>query len=238
MKIALIGYGKMGRTIHGILLERGHKVSTIVDKDNLEDIHEISKENTDVSIEFTNPRSALGNISLCLKNKVPVISGTTGWHQELPAVQAIVKKTGGCFFHSSNFSLGVNIFFKLNRFLAGIMDSYQEYSPTIHEAHHTEKIDAPSGTAITLANDLIEELSLPDQWINQKSNDKTKIGITSARRPNVAGTHIVSYHSKIDTLELKHKANTREGFATGAVLVAEWIPNRTGTLTMDDFIKI
>ena len=227
----------MGKVIHDLLTARGHQVSFIIDQENRQQLEEIKPENTDVAIEFSRPESAFSNIKACLRQGVKVVSGTTGWLDHLPEIEQLVKDTNGTFFYASNFSLGVNLFFKLNRQLAQLMETH-EYEVSMTEIHHTEKLDQPSGTAITLAEGIMSENSSKSDWINEESTDKTKLSIISERKPNVPGTHTVSYTSAEDTIEITHTANSRKGFALGAVKVAEWIKDHQGLLDMDDFLKI
>ena len=237
MNIALIGYGKMGKSIEKIAANRGHHISSIVDFDNQEKLSEIATDNTDVAIEFSNPSSAFDNVAACLRQKVPVISGTTGWLDQLPDIEALCLAQKGTFLTASNFSLGVNIFFKLNEWLTQIMRQYPDYKINIDETHHLQKLDKPSGTAITLAEGIITSHPHYDRWAldTSKEND---LKIASFRQAEVAGKHVVTYKSAIDNLQITHEADSREGFALGAVLVAEWIQDKKGIFTMNDFIKI
>ncbi len=241
MNIMIIGYGKMGKTIEGIARERGHTVVAKIDVENREDaLQNLDTSQVQAAIEFTQPDAAPHNIRFCLKNAIPVVSGTTGWMKEKPAIEDYCIEQNGTFFYASNFSIGVNIFFKLNEFLAGIMKNYPDYAPEIEEIHHTQKKDAPSGTAITLAEGMLKQLPKKNDWHLQGrsvENPDQNIPITSVREGSVPGTHTVSYRSGIDDIEIKHQAHGREGFALGAVLVAEWIKNKKGILGMDDFIK-
>lgn len=241
MNILILGYGKMGKTIEKIAVNRGHKIIEKVDVDHREEVlNKLSPQNIDVAIEFTQPEAAPANIRYCLKNNIPVVSGTTGWLKEKPAIEDYCIENNGTFFYASNFSIGVNIFFRLNQFLAKMMNAYPDYEPSMLEIHHTQKKDAPSGTAITLAEGMLKELTHKNDWYlvedNGNSSEKN-IPITSEREGDVPGTHVVKYHSEIDDIEIKHTAHGREGFALGAVLVAEWLQNKKGILSMDDFIK-
>ena len=227
----------MGKVIHELLTARGHQISIIIDQDNPHQLQEMSPENTDVAIEFSRPETAFANITACLNQGVKVVSGTTGWLDHLSEVEKLVAKTNGAFFYASNYSLGVNLFFKLNRKLAQLMDA-SDYEVSMTEIHHTEKLDQPSGTAITLAEGILQENDILSNWINEKSTDNTKLSIISERKPNVPGTHTVSYTSEEDTIEITHIANSRKGFALGAVKVAEWIKDQKGMLAMEDFLKI
>jgi len=237
MNIALVGYGKMGKAIEQILIERGHNVSYIIDGENAEEINAIKPDNTDVVIEFTSPESAYQNIMTCLKNGVAVISGSTGWLDKYEEVKKYVLSNNGAFFYGSNYSLGVNIFFKLNKVLAQLMDG-KDYKASMLEIHHTQKLDAPSGTAITLAEGMIDNLSKKEGWVNDQTNDIDKIGIISERTENVPGTHDVQYESEVDTLKISHVAHSRKGFALGAVIAAEWVKDKEGVFSMDDLLNL
>lgn len=241
MNILILGYGKMGQTIEKIAVERGHTIIGKVDiEKRVEILEKLNPQEVDVAIEFTQPDAAPSNIRYCLKNSIPVLSGTTGWLKEKSSIEDYCIEQNGTFFYASNFSIGVNIFFRLNQFLAGMMNAYPDYQPTLEEIHHTQKKDAPSGTAITLAEGMLKSLSGKNDWhLEGRPTDhpEQNIPITSKREGDVAGTHIVKYKSSIDEIEIKHTAHGREGFALGAVLVAEWLKNKKGILNMDDFIK-
>lgn len=227
----------MGKVIHELLTAREHQISFIIDQENSSQLEELNSDNTDVAIEFSRPESAFSNITACLRQGVKVVSGTTGWLDHLPDIEALIKEKNGTFFYASNYSLGVNLFFKLNRKLAQLMEAH-DYEVNMTEIHHTEKLDQPSGTAITLAEGILEENQTKSDWINEESTDNTKLSIISERKPNVPGTHTVSYTSAEDSIEITHTANSRKGFALGAVKVAEWIKDHQGMLDMDDFLKI
>ena len=237
MNIALIGYGKMGKSIEKMATERGHHISSIVDLDSRERLSEIAPNNTNVVIEFSNPSSAFDNISACLRKKVPVISGTTGWLDQLPNIEALCVAHQGTFLTASNFSLGVNIFFKLNEWLSQVIGQFPDYKIDIEETHHLQKLDKPSGTAITLAENIIKTHPHYRRW-DLNASKENDMNIASIRQAEVTGKHVINYHSSIDTIAITHKAHSREGFALGAVLVAEWIQNKKGIFTMNDFIKI
>lgn len=232
MKIALLGYGKMGQVIEKIALQRGHE---IVLRKSIEDTFD-GLENADISIDFSAPEAAVANISTALKLGIPVISGTTGWLSEYENMVQLCKEKNTAFISSSNFSLGVNIFFELNEYLAKIMSKFDAYKVGIEEIHHTQKLDSPSGTAISLANGIIKN-STCENWTleNPMSND---IVIDAKRIENVPGTHTVSYNSDVDLIEIKHLAHNREGFALGAVIAAEWIQGKKGVFTMKDVLNI
>ena len=234
MKLLLVGYGKMGRTIEMIAQQRGHEISGRIDVDNQ---HELGGASGDVAIEFSHPQAAFNNIKTCLERKVPIVCGTTGWLEKKQEIEKLTEITGGTFFYASNFSLGVNIFFKLNEQLARMMSSFREYDVAVDEIHHTEKKDAPSGTAITLAEGILKHVSQKKHWVNNDSDNPSALAVKSFRIDQVPGTHVVKYSSLIDDLEIKHIAHTREGFAMGAVMVAEWIRGKKGNLNMDDFLK-
>lgn len=232
MKIALLGYGKMGKTIETIAVQRGH---TIVLKTS-ETINEGIKE-ADVAIDFSVPDAAVHNISNCFNHNVPVISGTTGWLDHYEDMVLLCQEKQGAFIYASNFSLGVNIFFELNKNLAKMMASLKDYHVTLEEIHHTQKLDAPSGTAISLAQDIIANHERYDHWALDQKQDKT-IPITAKRIENVSGTHSIDYISEVDTIEIKHTAHSRQGFALGAVVAAEWLLGKTGVFTMKDVLNI
>ncbi len=232
MNIALFGYGKMGKMIEKIAIERGHRIVVKVDVDSpTPDFSAM-----DVALDFSSPDAAFENIKGCLENGVPVISGTTGWLDSYEKAAAICKKHRGAFIYASNFSLGVNIFFELNSFLAGMMNSLVQYIPDIEEIHHLQKLDAPSGTAITLADGIIANSGYEGWSLNGDGEDQ--IPIFSKREGEVAGTHTVSYRSEIDNIEIRHTAHSRMGFALGAVIAAEWIPGKEGVFGMKDVLNL
>jgi 4-hydroxy-tetrahydrodipicolinate reductase len=232
MKIALLGYGKMGQVIEKIALQRGHE---IVLRKSIEDSFD-GLEHADVAIDFSAPDAAVENISTALKIGIPVISGTTGWLSEYDNMVQLCTEKNSAFISSSNFSLGVNIFFELNEYLAKIMSKFDDYKVGIEEIHHTQKLDSPSGTAISLANGIIKNGNY-ENWTleNPMSNE---IVIDAKRIENVPGTHTVSYNSNVDLIEIKHLAHNREGFALGAVIAAEWILGKKGVFTMKDILNI
>lgn len=242
MNILLLGYGKMGKAIEQLALERKHTIIEKIDLDNTDKLATLDTKQVDVAIEFSQPDAALHNIRYCLKNDIPVISGTTGWLQDKPAIEDYCIENNGTFFYASNFSIGVNIFFRLNEYLAGIMKKFDEYEPSMVEIHHTEKKDAPSGTAITLAEGILKEHPKKHAWQLESQEENyagtDKLPIKSVREGQVPGTHAITYASAIDDIEIKHTAHTRKGFALGAVMVAEWIKNKKGILTMNDFLKL
>ncbi|MDU8886552.1 4-hydroxy-tetrahydrodipicolinate reductase [Yeosuana sp. MJ-SS3] len=232
MKLAILGYGKMGKTIERIAKDRGHNIVIIADVDT---VYNITK--ADVAIDFSVPTVALNNISNCLNNNVPVISGTTGWLQDFDKAVSLCKEKNGAFIYASNYSLGVNIFFELNKVLAKMMSNLSQYNIDIEEIHHTQKLDAPSGTAISLANDIIKEHSKYNQW-SLSENVEGSIPITAKRIENVPGTHTINYESNVDSISIKHTAYSRDGFALGAVIAAEWILDKTGVFSMKDVLNI
>lgn len=234
MKIILLGYGKMGKIIERVALERGHTITARIDVDNASDFHSAKG---DVAIEFSHPDAAFENVKKCVQKKLPVVCGTTGWLSRKPEIEALCHTTGGSFFYASNYSLGVNIFFKVNQYIARMMNNFPEYEITMDEIHHTEKKDAPSGTAITLAEGILQHVDRKKQWVGEKTGKPEDLFIESFRIDQVPGTHIVSYESSIDDIEIKHIAHSREGFAKGAVMVAEWLKDKKGVFTMDDFLK-
>lgn len=236
MKIALLGYGKMGHAIEEIALQRGHEVVLRITDQNLD---ELTKENigkADVAIEFTNPHSAVENILFCLDNNVAIVCGTTGWLNELQKVEEKCRKKNGAFLYASNFSVGVNIFFELNKKLAMLINPHLDYNISIEEIHHTQKKDAPSGTAITLAEQIIQLSDKKNKWINNDSDNKNELSIISKRIDEVPGTHSVKYSSTIDDIEIIHTAHNRKGFAAGAVLAAEYINGKKGIFSMKDVL--
>lgn len=234
MKLLIVGYGKMGKTIERIAQQRGHEITGRIDIDNQ---HEFEKAAADVAIEFSRPEAAFDNVKRCLERKIPVVCGTTGWLARKPEIETLTKSRNGTFFYASNYSLGVNIFFKLNEHLAKMMASFDDYTIGLEETHHIEKKDAPSGTAITLAEGIMKHNKSKKGWINSDTGSPGELPIKSFRIGQVPGTHVVRYSSPTDDIEIKHTAHTREGFAMGAVMVAEWLKDKKGVLTMDDFLK-
>jgi len=233
MKIALLGYGKMGKVIEKIALERGHEI--VLRKSS--DTTYSGLENADVAIDFSVPTSAVANISECLNSGIPVVSGTTGWLEEYPKMVALCEKKNGSFIYGSNFSLGVNLFFELNTYLAKMMSKFKNYSATMEEIHHTQKLDAPSGTAITLAKGIIENSDYTN-WTLDKNAKDNEIYIDAQRIENVPGTHSIFYTSEVDTIEIKHTAHSRDGFALGSIIAAEWLVGKKGVFTMKDVLGI
>ncbi|MAD97062.1 MAG: 4-hydroxy-tetrahydrodipicolinate reductase [Flavobacteriaceae bacterium] len=232
MKIALLGYGRMGKEIEKIAISRGHEIVIKKDQGDVVDINL-----ADVAIDFSVPSAAFDNITLCLQNNVPVVSGTTGWLDRYDEALEMCSENKGAFIYASNFSLGVNIFFELNKKLAEMMDKVSGYEINMEEIHHTKKLDAPSGTAITLAEGIIENSS-KENWVLNESTDSNTIGIKATRTPDVPGTHIIEYESEVDTIEIQHTAHSRKGFALGAVIAAEWIVDKQGVFSMRDVLNI
>jgi 4-hydroxy-tetrahydrodipicolinate reductase len=239
MKIALIGYGKMGKAIETIALERGHEiVAKITSSTPLETLKSIE---VDVAIEFTRPDAAVANITFCLENGIPVVVGTTAWQDHLSAMIQLTEQQNGALLHASNFSVGVNIFFEINKLLAKLMKPQIDYIPSIEETHHLQKLDAPSGTAVTLAKDILTYTGMNSWKLGEEEQplvNEDELAIISYRKPDVPGTHIIKYQSEIDTIEIKHEAHNRKGFALGAVLAAEYLCDKKGIYSMADVLNI
>ncbi|GGB75861.1 4-hydroxy-tetrahydrodipicolinate reductase [Flavobacterium suaedae] len=232
MKIALVGYGKMGKVIERIAQERGHEI--VLRKKSSDNFDGL--EQADAAIEFSVPDAAVNNITECLNQNIPVVSGTTGWLEQYHNMAKLCEEKNGAFIYASNFSLGVNVFFELNLQLAKMMSKLKEYNVSMEEIHHTQKLDAPSGTAITLANDIINHSDYSSWSIgNPKENE---IFIDAKREENVPGTHIIKYDSDVDSVEIKHTAHSRDGFALGAVVAAEWLANKRGVYSMKDVLNL
>jgi 4-hydroxy-tetrahydrodipicolinate reductase len=232
MNIALLGYGKMGKVIERIALERGHTIVLRKTRQNAFD----GLETADVAIDFSIPDAAVENITACLQNGIPVVSGTTGWLAQYEAMKALCEKQNGAFLYGSNFSLGVNLFFELNQKLAQLMAKFPQYAVDMEEIHHTQKLDKPSGTAITLAEGLLPYTSFTQWSLDADATDALYIDVK--RENEVPGTHSIFYRSAVDTIEIKHTAHNREGFAYGAVIAAEWLPTRKGVFTMKDVLDL
>jgi 4-hydroxy-tetrahydrodipicolinate reductase len=233
MNIALFGYGKMGKTIERIAISRGHNIVAKIDIDSAD--YDISK--ADVAIDFSVPTEAFNNINICFKKGIPIISGTTGWLKNYDKALENCKKYNGAFIYASNYSLGVNLFFELNNQFVKMMRNFNDYNINIEETHHTQKLDAPSGTAITLAEGIIANSDKENWSLDVTENQKT-IPIVAKRIENVAGTHIVNYTSAVDEIEIKHTAKNRDGFALGAIIAAEWIKDKKGVFTMKDVLGL
>jgi 4-hydroxy-tetrahydrodipicolinate reductase len=232
MKIALLGYGKMGKVIERIALERGHEI--VLRKTSADGYTGL--ENADVAIDFSIPDAAVGNISACLNDNIPVISGTTGWLEHYHDIARLCEEKQGAFIYGSNFSLGVNIFFELNDYLAKMMSKLKQYKVSMEEIHHTQKLDAPSGTAISLAKDIINHSDYSSWALENAKADE--ILIDAKRIADVPGTHSIFYDSEVDSIEIKHTAHNREGFALGAVVAAEWLVGKKGIYTMKDVLGL
>lgn len=236
MKIALIGYGKMGKAIENIALERGHTVPLAISSSNLDDLTIENLKNCDVAIEFSRPESAKHNILKCFEAGTPVAVGTTGWYHDYEEVLQQAVQSNGCLLATTNFSIGVNIFFAVNEQLAKLMANRSDYAAEIQEIHHTEKLDSPSGTAITLAKAAIQDSNTYSSWVNESTENKEELEIISYREAGVPGTHEVIYDSEIDKISIKHEAKSRKGFALGSVLAAEFIYKKTGIFSMKDVL--
>jgi 4-hydroxy-tetrahydrodipicolinate reductase len=236
MRIALIGYGKMGKEIERIAVRRGHTIVLKVDETNAKTYSDEELKNAEVAIEFSTPDSVYTNIMRCFKTGIPVVAGTTGWTDQIASVREACSKSNGAFFYASNYSIGVNLFFRLNRYLAAMMDKYPDYEPSVDEVHHIYKKDSPSGTGITLANDIIAELARKKNWIEGLSDEPGMLQIHSTREGDVPGTHSIKYSSDIDDIEIIHTAHNRRGFALGAILAAEWIAGKKGIFGMSDLM--
>jgi 4-hydroxy-tetrahydrodipicolinate reductase len=240
MKIALIGYGKMGKTIESIAQERGHEIVARINSSTPLSDNDISL--ADVAIEFTRPELAVEHILHCTDRSVPVVVGTTAWHEKLDEIKKLIIEKNGTLLYASNFSIGVNIFFEINKRLAQLMEGKHEYKAGIDEIHHLQKLDAPSGTAITLAEGIMNNNEDYFSWVlgEEKAPHTTEgqLGITSFRQPDVPGTHVITYESDIDTISIKHEAHNRKGFALGAVVAAEWLHDKKGVFTMNDVLNL
>ncbi len=238
MKIALIGYGKMGKAIEEIALQRSHEIVLRIHIDNTEEFTVNNVQQADVAIEFTSPHSAVDNIKKCIDAGVPVVSGSTGWLSRWDEVTGYCKQNNGSLLYASNFSIGVNLFFELNTYLAKLMSKYEEYGVSLEEIHHTEKKDAPSGTAITLAEQVMQFIPGKKSWVNELSNEPTALCIISKRIDPAPGTHSIKYSSAIDDIEIIHTAHNRQGFAGGAVLAAEYLYGKKGIYSMKDVLNL
>ncbi|MEJ7588397.1 MAG: 4-hydroxy-tetrahydrodipicolinate reductase [Ferruginibacter sp.] len=236
LNIALIGYGKMGKTIEEVALKRGHKVVLTIDINTAEQFTKENLRRCDVAIEFTNPHSAVENILFCLDAGIPVVSGSTGWLARWDEVKGKCKSKNGSLVYASNYSIGVNLFFEVNKLLARLMDQHPSYDVSVVEIHHTEKKDAPSGTAITLAEQVLENISRKNKWVNRNSSAPDELAIVSERTDPAPGTHRIKYTSGIDDIEIIHTAHNRQGFATGAVLAAEFVKDKKGIFGMKEVL--
>lgn len=238
MKIALIGYGKMGKAIHETAVQRGHEIVLIIDVNNTNELNDENLKKVDVAIEFTSPHTAFANVSFCLQNKVPVVCGSTGWLEKLEAAKEIAKENKTGLIAASNFSVGVNIFFEINKRLASLMNTHKEYKIKLTELHHTEKKDAPSGTAISLAEQILEQIDRKNKWVNKETIAANELEIISERIDPAPGTHHIIYSSAIDDIEIIHTAHNRTGFAVGAVLAAEFIKEKHGFFGMKEVLNL
>jgi len=238
MKIALIGYGKMGKAIESIALSKGHEIVLKIDIQNNQDFTEAALQKADVAIEFTGPHSAFENVKKCIAWGVPVVSGSTGWLDQWAEIKDLCAEKNGTLIYSSNYSIGVNLFFELNKQLAQLMESYDSYDVSMTEVHHTEKKDAPSGTAISLAEQILTNLGRKNKWVNAASGNSNELVIQSERIDPAPGTHMVKYSSEVDDIEIIHTAHTRIGFASGAVLAAEFAFEKKGIFTMKDVLGL
>lgn len=236
MKIALIGYGKMGKAIHEIALQKNIDVALIIDIENRNTVTKEELQQVDVAIEFTSPHTAVENIKWCFDANVPVVVGSTGWTTQLDEIKKYATENNKAFLFAPNFSIGVNIFFEVNRYLAKIMNEHNEYNINLEEIHHTEKKDAPSGTALHAALDILKKIERKTNWENNETNDGSVLSIISKREENVPGTHVITYESSIDRIDLIHTAHNRKGFAGGALLAAEWLVGKKGAYSMEDVL--
>lgn len=237
MKIALIGYGKMGQIIEKIAIDRGHEIVSVIDINNIDDFQSAAFKSADVAIEFTAPHVAMGNLYRAFEAGVPVVCGTTGWTDALPALEKEINEKGWTLFWSSNFSIGVNIFMAVNNYLARIMKSFPNYDVEMTEVHHTQKLDAPSGTAITLAEGILQNLERKSGWVKEIATRPEEMAIKSIREGQVPGIHTIVYESEVDTITLTHDAKSRHGFALGAVVAAEFTAGKKGLLGMKDLFN-
>ncbi len=236
MKAAIIGYGKMGHEIERVLLDRGHEVVLIVDVENRADLTPERLQGVDVAIEFSTPATAVENIFRCFECGIPVVSGTTGWTARMEEVQQVCKAKNGGLFWASNYSIGVNLFFRVNRMLARMMNRFPQYDVTVEEVHHIQKKDAPSGTAITIAEGILQGLDRKTKWVGNTTTEPEELEVLAVRRGMVPGIHTVTWESEADSIELRHRAVSRRGFAEGAVLAAEFMVGRQGIYSMDDLL--
>ncbi len=236
LNIALFGYGKMGKSIEKIALDKGHQIGLVVGRNNVSDLGANDLKGIDVAIEFTEPEAAYNNLRLLSTHGVNTISGTTGWLDHYEEIKSLYEEHNCGFMYASNFSIGVNLFFEINKYAARLMSRFPDYKIEIEEIHHTEKKDAPSGTAITLAQQIIDNHPSKSNWVNRETNNPTELNIISERKPKVKGTHIIQYNHKVDQIVLRHDAHSREGFAQGAVMAAEWIAVRNGVFSFGDMM--
>ena len=238
MNIALIGYGKMGKTIEKLALAKGHHIVLKINKENSNELTSENLKKADVCIEFTSPHTAFNMVSACLDAGIPTVCGTTAWLNQLDEAKQLAQKNNTAFLYASNFSLGVNLFFKINQYAAKLMGRYSQSAVSIDETHHTQKLDAPSGTAVTLAEGILSEHPIKNKWVNHESTQVNELTIRSHRIDPAPGTHAIRWESAIDTIELSHTAHSREGFAAGALLAAEFLVGKTGFFSMDDVLSV
>jgi 4-hydroxy-tetrahydrodipicolinate reductase len=232
MKIALLGYGRMGKIIEKLALEKGHTISSKINQDSSKE--ELLK--ADIAIEFSTPEAAVSNIKFCLENGIPIVSGTTGWLAHYDEMIKLCENRNGSFIYASNFSIGVNLFFSINEYVSNLMEPWKDYQVSIEEVHHNQKLDIPSGTAVTLAEGIIRNSDKKNWELN--GTEAENINITAKRINDIKGTHIINYDSNIDTISIKHEAHSRDGFALGAILAAEWLADKKGIFTMKDVLQI
>lgn len=236
MNIAIIGYGKMGKEIESIALQRGHSIGLKINSTNINDLNAVNLKEIDVAIEFTTPNNVINNIKTCFQNNIPVVVGTTGWYNKFDEIKKECINNKQTLLYATNCSIGVNLFFKLNQQLAQMMNKYDDYEVSIDEIHHTQKLDSPSGTAITLAEGVIDNINKKTCWVEGDAKKDNELRIDAYREENVPGTHIIKYKSEIDTIAIKHEAHNRKGFAKGAVVAAEYIKDKKGIFTMNDVL--
>ncbi len=237
MNIAIIGYGKMGREVEQMAISRWHTIVLTIDETNADSFSIEDLKKADVAIEFSTPQSAVNNIYKCFEANVPIVVGTTGWLDKMEEVKQVCRDKNQSLFYASNYSIGVNLFFKLNQYLAKLMNTYTDYNVALEEIHHTHKLDAPSGTAISLANQIIKEIDAKQKWVNEPTENKNELSIISKRIGEVPGTHTVTYNSAVDEISITHFAHNRKGFALGAVLAAEFIKGKKGIFGMANLIE-
>lgn len=237
MKIALIGYGKMGRTVERTAVEQGHEIVVSIDSEADWKNHSQHLYEAEVAIEFTTPHTVFSNVTRCLETGIPVVTGTTGWDDMKPAMKEKCEETGGAVVAASNFSIGVNLFFLINKYAAQLIKPFTSYDVKIAEVHHLQKLDAPSGTAKTIAEDILTIFDCKTSWVNHAVTDKSLLGVESIRKGEVAGDHTVTFFSATDEITLKHSANSRDGFASGAILAASWIIGQKGWFTMNEVMS-
>ncbi len=238
MRILLLGYGKMGQLIDKLATQDGHEVVARINIDNRHELEGLDNKKVDVAIEFSQPEAAVDNIKWCLDRQIPVAVGTTGWLDKKSQIDQYCNDKKGTYLVASNFSIGVNLFFKLNEHLARLMNAHEQYDVKTKEIHHTQKLDSPSGTSITIAEGILSNLSRKSEWVNEEAKEGSNLEIISERVDPAPGTHEVNYSSEVDTIEIIHTAHSRQGFAKGAIAVAAWLKDQEGVKTMDDFLRI